>query len=489
MLRRLEIENYGLIARAEIAFAPGATIFTGETGSGKTMLLGALGFALGARAGADVLRRGAARARVTLSFDAGDAARARMAAAGFDLDPGEDATLSREMTDAGRSSLRLNGRPATAAQIREFADGIAEVVGQHEAQRLLSPAYHLDLLDRYAGAPAAAARAAVASAYARTAELTAELERLHGDDLDARTRYDDARYAAREIDEARIEAGEDERLAERRRYLDNVERIATALRRAGDALAADETGVTHGLGQAIAALGGIAEIGAEFEAMHAQASALQSEANDAAATVARALESAEFDPAELESINARLELIDGLKRKYGGSLASIEEAAARARAVVDAYEGRDRRTAELAAAVAAAARDLGKAALELSKLRKAAAAKLSQAVVAEFADLALASARFDIAFEALDRIGPSGAERVEVVFAANAGEAPRPLARVASGESFRAYCSRSWSPSPRRAIPTAPWSSTKLTPASAVRRPPRSALASAGLRRRAKSSA
>lgn len=114
MLRRLEIENYGLIAGADVEFAPGATIFTGETGSGKTMLLGALDFAFGARAGSDVVRRGARRATVTIAFDPDDALRAQFEADGFGLDAGEEASVAREMTDAGRSSVRVNGRSATA---------------------------------------------------------------------------------------------------------------------------------------------------------------------------------------------------------------------------------------------------------------------------------------------------------------------------------------------------------------------------------------
>jgi DNA repair protein RecN (Recombination protein N) len=163
MLRRLEIDSYGLIARADVEFAQGATIFTGETGSGKTMLLGALDFGLGARAGPDSVRRGASKASVTLAFDPGDDLRDRLSSDGFALDRGEEATIEREMSEAGRSSVRVNGRPATAAYVREIRDAIAEIVGQHEAQRLLSPSYHLALLDRFAGDEALAARAGVIS--------------------------------------------------------------------------------------------------------------------------------------------------------------------------------------------------------------------------------------------------------------------------------------------------------------------------------------
>ncbi|MGB6517975.1 MAG: AAA family ATPase, partial [Candidatus Cybelea sp.] len=257
MLRQLQIESYGLIERAVVEFAEGATIFTGETGSGKTMLIGALDFALGARAGADVVRRGAPKALVTLTFDPDDALRARFAADGFELDRGEQGTIAREMTESGRSTLRVNGRAATAAYVRELRDGIAEIVGQHEAQRLLSAVYHLELLDRFAGGPAVRLRDAVAAAHARTEELGEALSRLTQDERRARERYDDACFTAREVDAGRLEPGEFERLNERRAYLDNVERIAVALNAAREALASEEGGATGALGAVTTALSSV----------------------------------------------------------------------------------------------------------------------------------------------------------------------------------------------------------------------------------------
>lgn len=433
MLRRLEIENYGLIARAAIELSPAATIFTGETGSGKTMLLGALTFAMGARAGADVVRRGASKAVVTLAFDASPELAARLESDGFGVDPGEEQTLVREIGDGGRSSVRLNGRPSTAGYVREIGDEIAEIVGQHEAQRLLSPAHHLRLLDRYAGDAAVQARDAVGAAYLRADELGRALEGLQRDDRDARARYDDAAFAAQEIEEAHIEIGEDARLEERRRYLDNAERIAAALRGAHESLANDDASAVGALGHAGAALSAIRDVGDALAAMGDRATALQSEAVDLAAEIARTLDELEFDGGELEALNERLDVLDRLKRKYGATLDEVAAYAQRARAAADEYEGRDQRLAALAAEHDAALRELHAHAAQLSSLRQKAAKALSKRVVAEFGDIALGSGRFDVALEALERIGPEGAERAEFAFAANAGEPARSLARVASG--------------------------------------------------------
>ncbi|HVA34350.1 MAG TPA: DNA repair protein RecN [Candidatus Baltobacteraceae bacterium] len=433
MLRRLEIEHYGLIARADIAFADGATIFTGETGSGKTMLLGALAFALGARVGADVVRRGAAKAIVTLAFDPSRQLRARLADDGFELDPDEDATIQREMSDAGRSSLRVNGRPSTAAYVRALGDDVAEIVGQHEAQRLLSASYHLEMLDRFAGEAALRTRDAVARLHARAAEAAEELAQIRGQDRQAHERYEEAAFAAEEIDGANLELGEDLRLEERRRYLDNVERVAAALRRTHEALAGDDASATSALGDASVALSSIGDVSDALQAMAAQAAVLQSEASDLASIVAKALGDTELDPGELESINVRLDRLDRLKRKYGGSLDAVRAFAVKARAIADEYEGRDRRVAELETQLAAVQRDLGEQAGTLTALREKAAALLCKRVLAEFPEIALGSGRFEVCFEALDRIGPHGAERVEFQFAANAGEPARSLSRVASG--------------------------------------------------------
>ena len=423
MITRLEIENYGLIARGAIEFSPGATIFTGETGSGKTMILGALDFALGERASADVVRRGAQRAVVTLGFEPNAALRERLRADGFEVDPGEEATVVREMSDAGKSSVRVNGRSATASYVREIGTQIAEVIGQHDAQRLLSPAYQLELLDRFGGSVTIEARDAAAVARERVTALDRELHAFHGDERREQERYDDARFALDEIEGAAPQPAEDERLNERRRYLDNVERIALALRAAHEALGGDDGSAAGALGTASTALHGIADISADLRVMADAAAALQSESAELATRIARTLDATEFDAGELESINARLDLLDRLKRKHGGSIEAVLETAVRARAIVEAHESRGERSSQLAVDLRDAQAALAANEAHLRALREKAAARLKGALAEEFGALALGSARFDVAFD----------PAIEFVFAANKGEPLRPLARVASG--------------------------------------------------------
>jgi DNA repair protein RecN (Recombination protein N) len=433
VLQRLTIEDFGLIARAEIAFAAGATMFTGETGSGKTMVLGAIGFVLGERAGAGAVRRGCRRAAVVLEFDASEPLRARFAADGFALDRDEEATISRELSESGKSTTRLNGRPATAGYLRELAAEIVDIAGQHEAQRLLSAAYHVELLDRFGGAAALAARDAVARAYEKRASLADELHLLGHDERRAREQLAFAQLSLAEIESAAPQPGEDRTLIERAHVMNNAGKIATALRGAQDALTGDQGSARDALGAAAAALSPIAAIGSQFAEICAASSALQSEIGELAARVAGELDGLEFNAAELDAVNARLDALETLKRKYGGSLEAVLQSVSEFRATTDLFEDADRRKAQLEHELQTASLQLERAAAELSSLRRAARERLKKAVERELKDLALASAHFDVHFRPLDAIGRAGAEDVEFLFAANKGERLQPLVRVASG--------------------------------------------------------
>ncbi len=433
MVRKLEIVDFGLIASAEIEFAQGATVFTGETGSGKTMILGALNCALGARAGADVVRRGSSRARVSLTFEPDERLRARFTTDGFEIDPGEDATIVREMTDSGKSSVRVNGRASTASYVREIAAEIAEIVGQHEAQRLLLPTYHLELLDRFGGKDATLARREVAASYSSLLDAQRRYDSVAGDEVKAKQRYDEAREALLEIEALAPKPGEDEQLRERRSYLDNVERIASSLQLAHDALSGDDAGAANPLGAASSSLNALVDVGSKFQKMYESLNLLQSDLAELATEISRELEATEFDPGEHEAISARLDAIDRAKRKYGATIEAILAHAEAARAIVDDFEMKDQLGAELAKAVKDARTQLTSAASRLTKIRAAAGKKLSAAVMSELKDLALASATFEVTFAPVVPIGGEGAESVEFAFSANAGEPLRPLSRVASG--------------------------------------------------------
>jgi DNA repair protein RecN (Recombination protein N) len=432
-LVRLEIENFELIERATLEFAAGFTACSGETGSGKSMLLGSLAFVLGERASPDVVRRGASRARVTLEVDADAALRTRLDAEGFELESNEAAILVREMNAAGKSSARVNGRLATAAQLRVLGDALVEQIGQHEQQRLLSGAYQLDLLDAFAGPNAFVERSEVSAVYEHVRALESELAARESDAGRALAELEFARFAAGEIARVAPTLGEDDTLRERRDYLANVERIAATLDGAHAALAGADGSAVETLGAAASAVASLARYSPVLESLAVTLAALQSDATEAAVELARERDAAEFEPEELERATARLDELEGLKKKYGGTLTAVVAARERYEAAIETESTRDERDAGLRAELAAARETLRATCGTLRALRTAAARDLERAASAELAALAMPAARFEVVLEPLDAPGPSGSERAYFALSPNPGEPVRPIARAASG--------------------------------------------------------
>lgn len=429
-LLRLTIEGVGLIERADIAFGAGFTAFTGETGSGKTMLLGALDAALGGRVERDLVH--GERARVVLELD-GSRLRERLAGYGIALAPDDDVVIVREIAAAGRSQARVNGTAVSATQLREIGALVVDSVGQGEAQRLLDPAFARDLLDRAGGEEALALRAAVREAHEARRLVARERDLVRASGERAASDRAFAEFARAEIDEAGVtDDDEDERLRERRDVLADAERIAGALARARAALE-DDGAAVDGLGLAARSLANLARYGEPFAGLAATADALQADAGALATALARAADDVEHDPHELAAVADRLAALDALKRKYGGSLAAVRAARDGFAGTVDADAQREGRLAALEREHAALDAAFAHAVAALRERRAAAAAGCAERVTAELRALAMPAARFAVALESLAEPGPHGADRVEFRFAANPGEPERPLARVASG--------------------------------------------------------
>ena len=433
MLRRLHIENFALIADAELSFGDGVTMITGETGSGKTMLLGALLFAVGERASSDFIGRHGDRVRVTLSFDLDEPQRAWLAENGFDFEPGEMAEIVRELHTSGKSSLRMNGRASTASFLREFAPHILDVVGQHEAQRLLAPRYHMALLDRFGGNELLEVRDACADAYHHWVASRDALQEVEAAGADARRRYDDAAEILAAIAEVAPIPGEVGTLRERAKLLASAQRVTTALTIAHESLADDDGGAVTAIGAARTALDGIRSLAAHFDDLTARIDAVQNELVDCAAEISKAAGEIEYDAGETERINERIDALDRLERRFGGSLEAVFAAQTQAQTIIEAAELSDEHRAAAIARHDADARLLRERASQLRVLRKTAASALEAAVAAELGDLALASAKLTVVADELEAISATGDQRISLMFRANSGDTVRNLAQVASG--------------------------------------------------------
>jgi DNA repair protein RecN (Recombination protein N) len=424
VLNELRVRDLALVSSAGASFGPGLNLLTGETGSGKSLIVDALGLSLGARASLDQVRHGSERALVESVFDTAGSPAARQALRDLGQEDSGELVMTREI--GKRSLARLNGRPASPGQLREVGRHLVGLHGQHEYQVLLDPEAQLQLLDDFAGA--AEPRARVEAAHAAWSSARAELADLER--LQARGRHEEdyLRWQLDELQGAAIRVGEDDELAAERSVARHAARLGELAEQALEALRSEA-----GLPAAAAAVRGAAELDPRLAALRERLGGIEEEMVDAAAELRRYSEGLDSDPSRLEAVEARLALLEGIKRKYGGSLDSAVVERDRLAAQLGRTQDLEAALASAGAGVEAAWSALLEAAAELSAVRSLAAARLGEAVAAELSGLRLEGARFEVRLSARPRPGPDGAEAAEMMFSANPGEPLAPLARVASG--------------------------------------------------------
>ncbi len=413
MLVELRVENLGIISDLLLTMGPGMTVITGETGAGKTLIVDALDLLCGGRADPALVRDGSDEARVEGRFVDGD----------------DEVVLARVIPAVGRTRGYIDGRLASATELGERGRALVDLHGQHAHQSLLVPAEQRDLLDRFAGAPAAAARSALLVARAARRHVDGEMAAIGGDDhLRART-IDLLRYELAEIDAAElVDADEEESLVAQEELLADAEALRAALDDAHEKL---EGPALDALGGAIAAI----DARAPFVAMADRLRALQIETSEAVHDIRVAAEAIVADPEKLAAVQQRRARLRELVRKYGPTLAEVQAYAIDARERLAKIEGHEARAAALEAERAEADQAVAKAAGALSKARRAAAPALAKAVQAGLRELAMPNANFEVAVEPGDLVaaGEDGADDVTFLLAPNPGEPARPLAKAASG--------------------------------------------------------
>lgn len=445
MLREVYIENLAIIGRVRLSLDAGLNVLTGETGAGKSMVIDALELALGGRASPDLIRAGEDRLVVEALFQV-DAARYPRAAAVLEemgLTP-EELVVSREVQRTGRSLCRINGRPATVAMARAVSRGLVELHGQHEHQVLLDRSSHLDLLDLFGGL--GDLRQRVTEAYRRWQRIRKELEELRSSARERARRLDLLEFQIREIDAARLRAGEDDELRRERQVLAAAEKLAGSARQAYELLyGGAEDSVHDRLARAAALLAEAARVDEGLNGLAAQVADLLAAVDEVARELGAYADGLEADPARLAQVEARLAAIDALKRKYADTVAGIlafREEAARER---ERLAGSEESGRELERELQEVEVSLAALAHELSTRRLAAASQLAERVTGHLRELAMGSARFlvDVQQEEDEgglacggrrlAVASHGVDRVEFVFSANPGEPARALERVASG--------------------------------------------------------
>ncbi|MDF3855392.1 DNA repair protein RecN [Paracoccus sp. P2] len=427
MLRHLDIRDMLLIDRLELEFRPGLNVLTGETGAGKSILLDCLGFVLGWRGRADLVRAGASQGEVTAVFDLppGHPARTLLDEAGFPVS--DELIIRRVNAGDGRKTGWINDRRASGEVLRTLSELLVELHGQHDDRGLLNPRGHRLLLDAFAGVDLGPVRAA----WAARREARAALERAEAALAAAKGEEDFLRHAVAELDKLDPQSGEEAELDTRRRAMQGAERIREDVARALQALGPQ--GAEGAMLDAARWLDGAAER-AEGR-LEASAAALQRaliELGEAVSGVEAALEAMDFDPRELETTEERLFALRALARKHdvlADDLAGLADALRARLGRIDAGEGD---LARLREAVAAADAAYGAAAAALSEQRAAAAKRLDAAMAAELAPLKMERAVFETRLSAAEP-GPEGCDAVAFTVATNPGAPAGPLDRIASG--------------------------------------------------------
>jgi DNA repair protein RecN (Recombination protein N) len=431
MLSSLQIENVAVIQKAEVHFEPGLNVLTGETGAGKSILIDSINAILGNRTSKDLVRTGAAKAVIRAAFEqVPPAVLDKLEQSGYERS--EALLLSREITAEGKSSCRINGMPATAAVLRELCGGLININGQHDSVGLLNPAHHLDILDDYAQN-----RTAFQEYYALYRELVRvkrELDALITDEAEKQRKIDLLQYQVQEIEDAGLTAGEEQTLENRRKVLANASAIRDRLAQSYALLSGsdDAAGAVDLLGEASNAVDAAAQLDPALTAAAGQLLDLYYNAKDVAADLIGRLDTYDTNDAELDEVEQRLDLLYRLKRKYGSTVEDVIAFGQKAREELDNIQHSQQRYDALQAEKLRLYTKAREKAEVLTQTRLKAFEELNTRISGTLDFLNMPGVRMTLR-HTRGPLASHGQDSVEFYISTNPGEAPKPLAKIASG--------------------------------------------------------
>lgn len=431
MLSCLQIENVAVIQKAEVHFQPGLNVLTGETGAGKSILIDSINAILGNRTSKDLVRTGASKAVIRASFaQIPDVVLDKLEAAGYERSA--ELLLSREITAEGKSSCRINGMPTTAAVLRELCGGLININGQHDSVGLLNPAHHLSILDDYAQNAKLYQEYYVL--YRSLVKVKKELDAMITDEAEKQRRIDLLSYQVQEIEEAGLTAGEEQTLESRRKVLANASTIRDRVAKAHALLSGDDDtpGAVDLLGEASNAMDTAAQLDESLSGVSGTLMDLYYSAKDAAAELIDRLDAYDTNDAELDEIEQRLDLLYRLKRKYGDTVEDIIAFGQKAREELEQIQFSEQRHDQLQAEklrLYGLAREKAEA---LTQTRLKAFDELNARITDTLQFLNMPGVRMTL-HHARGPLASHGQDSVEFYISTNPGEAPKPLARIASG--------------------------------------------------------
>ena len=431
MLSSLQIENVAVIQKAEVHFEPGLNVLTGETGAGKSILIDSINAILGNRTSKDLVRTGAAKAVIRAAFEqVPPAVLDKLEQSGYERS--EALLLSREITAEGKSSCRINGMPATAAVLRELCGGLININGQHDSVGLLNPAHHLGILDDYAQN-----RTVFQEYYTLYRELVRvkrELDALITDEAEKQRKIDLLQYQVQEIEDAGLTAGEEQTLENRRKVLSNASAIRDRLAQSYALLSGsdDAAGAVDLLGEASNAVDAAAQLDPALTAAAGQLLDLYYNAKDVAADLIGRLDAYDTNDAELDEVEQRLDLLYRLKRKYGSTVEDVIAFGQKAREELDSIQHSQQRHDALQAEKLRLYAKAREKAEVLTQTRLKAFEELNTRISGTLDFLNMPGVRMTLR-HTRGPLASHGQDSVEFYISTNPGEAPKPLAKIASG--------------------------------------------------------
>ena len=431
MLSSLQIENVAVIQKAEVHFKPGLNVLTGETGAGKSILIDSINAILGNRTSKDLVRTGASKAVIRAAFEqVPDAVLNSLEKAGYERS--DALMLSREITAEGKSTCRINGMPATASVLRELCGGLININGQHDSVGLLNPARHLGILDDYAQNDAEFQEYYVL--YRELVRIKRELDAMITDEAEKQRKIDLLSYQVQEIEDAGLTAGEEQALESRRKILANASAIRDKIAQSYALLSGDDesSGAVDLLGEASHAIDTAAQLDDALAAASSQLLDLYYNAKDVAADLIGRLDSYDTNDAELDEIEQRLDLIYKLKRKYGDTVEDVIAFGQSARAELERIQSSQERHDHLQAEkrrLYALAREKAEA---LTQTRLHAFEALNKRISGTLDFLNMPGVRMTLR-HTRGPLASHGQDSIEFYISTNPGEAPKPLAKIASG--------------------------------------------------------
>lgn len=430
MLQTLYIENIAVIEKSAIDFSRGLNVLTGETGAGKSIIIDAINAIMGQRTSRDIIRTGASSAFVSAQFDNVNAAvRRKLEEFGFDSDE-DELLLQRTLSASGKSTCKINGRPATAAMLREIAAGLINIHGQHESYELFSPETHIDYIDRYGRLIPALEN--YKEKYKKYLILQKKLNEANSDESSRLSEIDLLSFQSKELFDADIQIGEEEALDSERSALMNFEKLSSLLNRAHMLLSGEDNSGCELVDMAANAMQSAANYSADYEEISNTLTDVYYNLRDCAELVSDALDNLESDPERLEEIEERLDLINRLTRKYNCTADELPALAEQMQSRLEELLNYDRNRDELIAACKAAREEAEQSALALSNNRQKTAAEFAEKVKAEMSFLNMPNVELVPFFEE-SALSPKGMDKMELLISANPGETPRPVAKIASG--------------------------------------------------------